>query len=92
MKSVISRWPEEERGRGEAEDPDLFDRISLDGTSVNLDGTRASLDGSRVSLDGSTGTQTDFDGQLEVTWMLDYYPEKTFIIHKIILTEEHHQY
>ena len=79
MKSVISRWPEEERGRGKAEDPDLFDRISLDGSKI-------SLDGSRVSLDGSTGTQTDFDGQLEVTWMLDYYPEKTFIIHKIIST------
>ena len=84
MKSLISRWPEEERGRGEAVDPDLVDRISLDGSRASLDGSRASLDGSKISLDGSTisldgsrasldgslGTQTDFDGRLEVTWMI----------------------
>ena len=70
MKSLISRWPEEERGRGKAEDPDLFDRISLVGSRINLDGSKVSLDGSRASLDGSLGTQTDFDGRLEVTWMI----------------------
>ena len=47
---MTSRWPEEERGRGEEENPDLLDRITLDGSIVGLDGF--SFDGSRVSLDG----------------------------------------
>ena len=65
-------------------DQDLIDRISLDGSRVSLDGSTAhldgstahldgskvSLDGSKVGMDGSRGTLTDFDGRLEVTWMM----------------------
>ena len=74
---MTSRWPEEERGGGETENPDLLDRISLggsrgilDGSRESLDGSRGSLDGSRLSLDGLRGTQTDSDRQLEVTQMM----------------------
>ena len=82
MKSLTSRWPEEERGGGEAESPDLLDRItldrfsldgsrdSLDGSIVGLDGSRVTLDGSRVNLDGPRGIQTNLDGWLEVIWMM----------------------
>ena len=61
---MTSRWPEEERGRGEEENPDLLDRITLDGSIVGLDGF--SFDGSRVSLDGykvsSDGYKVGLDG------------------------------
>ena len=60
---MTSRWPEEERGRGEAENSDFLDRISFDGFSVEVDGSRVGLDGSRGTLLG-----TDPDGRLEVTW------------------------
>ena len=70
MKSLTSRWPEEERGGGEAESPDLLDRITLDGSIVGLDGFRVGLDGSRVNLDGPRGIQTNPDGWLEVIWMM----------------------
>ena len=78
MKSPISRWPEEERERGKAVDPDLLDRINLDGSTA--------------SLDGSRGTQTDLDGRLEVFMMRNYYPEKTITIYKVTLTAKHHKY
>ena len=74
---MTRRWPEEERSRGEAEYPDLLDRISFDGSRVGFDGSRVGLDGygvssvgSRVGLDGSRGTQTDPDGRLEVIWRM----------------------
>jgi len=71
------RWPEEERGRGEEENPDLLDRITLDGSivgldgfsfdgsRVSLDGYKVGLDGARVSLDEPRGIQTDPDRLLE---------------------------
>ena len=84
LKSLRSRWPEEERGGGEAEHPELLHKISFDGSGVGLDGSRIGMDGysvssvgsrvgwdgSRSSLDGSRGTQTDPDKQVEVIWMM----------------------
>lgn len=79
---MTSRWPEEERGRGEEENPDLLDRITLDGSivgldgfsfdgsRVSLDGYKVGLDGARVSLDEPRGIQTDPDRLLEVIWMM----------------------
>ena len=79
---MTSRWPEEERGRGEEENPDLLDRITLDGSIVGLDGFtldgsrvssdgyKVGLDGARVSLDEPRGIQTDPDRLLEVIWMM----------------------
>ena len=68
---MTSRWPEEERGRGEEENPDLLDRITLDGSIVGLDGfsfdgSRDSLDGPIFGLDGSIvtldGSRVNLDG------------------------------
>ena len=66
LKSLTSRWPEEERGGGEAEHPELLHKISFDGSGVGLDGSRIGFDGSSVGLDGysvsSVGSRVGLDG------------------------------